>query len=1484
MDHFNDLNNNGVRDDNGKVFSEPDFAGRLGALEFDPTSTDPYMFDVDNDGDGVPDSVWVDAGLPVQSSADGRLYKPLVAIMVIDMDGKINLNAHGTIHHTVAAGGSYGDVRGNTNLAYGGYNPANPVVALPIGQGYGPAEVNPAAVGSLFGSPSLGPATLGRLLVGTDVPAERVMGRYGEVVGDMLSARPGMATDGATLPRDFVQELSQWELPIDFWNTSGAALATSYSSPADLNGNGSIAYDLVGQPLYVSNLNIPLLQTNPLFLSAGVGEPLDNVNDPYEIDLSACAAHIGYVRATESVNRPIDSPFTVFELERLLRFNDADARDLPDRILQLAQPLLGESSGASPYNFTPLADGGSAPQIDQQMGRRLVTTCSFDTPTYSLSPLTSTAVTDFTSNTTLNPTGQTPKNLGELLAARLQVENSSVNPLLLRNALVGLPPTGGGPRNLRSFDALLSPELLAGLRMDLNRPFGNGRDDIPTHAGTPGRGIVDEPLESRSEGFEDDPPQWLWNQFPAYSDLTVRADGDNNGIQRDPLDGNDPYAHGIRIRQYYARQLYVLARLVLNKEFEQLVGRFTAISSPHPTAEAARRFAQWAINVVDYRDPDSIMTPFPYDIYPFKDDVNNDGYTWDVDSIYQPRTETGAGIPRTDIVWGMERPELLITETFAIHDRRTKDTAVGNGNTKTTTDPQYPDPHFDQLRRPVGSLFVELFNPTGLSEHTPAEVYENSAVGTSLRLDKRVPGGKIGGSQVDIGDPIWRMAIVDPDKLQNTSTSKFDRDVFQRSPNLDFNKATAQSPQASQIPANFIERTVFFTSSDPGVSVRPHSPERFYRKGAAAIHILPQQYAVIGPADKTVIQANGSQGTGFSISLDEPMVGGPGNASGIQTTLASDPTPGVDVRPAVGVVVNEPRRLSISEPYVGSNSNYDNWDSGHDSSLSADVEAPLGTPDDVPWDLNDSDLKFTGTETGETNSSNPSSDIGYRIVALQRLADPTRPFHATANPYLTVDSMPVDLTAYTGEGTVGTTEVPGFTTEDFRFGSRQRDGTAKVVMAGTNVPNLWKSVADTPRMNDPADDGGATNPVQTLGFLNHPYRVAAGGRMGVSDLAGIANAIPNYLGAPGTAPLTNPVGRPFSSFLWPNRPFVSNTELMDVPWAGPAEVLNEYSLWPRSDTVANDPLPYNPKSAPTYRDAPNRHLLNYFDSDTSNLSSANHELNFHRLLEFVQVPSRFAGTKEMLPPADFVRGNHTLHPPFNFVSRYRDPGRINLNTVLDRSQTLRAIMNGAEQLNTSWGNNANQLWQRVVTSRRGYGTASLNPLAPNPNVPTFFANPFRSYSGGNLVPIDAMRRQAAVPGGAYQHMVDSTLLRPDPSNTDQPLFTFDPSQAYLNGDTNAAVRNLIFQKLGNTVTTRSNVYAVWITVGYFEVDQVNTTNPQVAAAYPDGFRLKQELGVDTGDIERHRAFYIVDRTIPVGFRRGEDMNVEDAILLRRFIE
>lgn len=51
---------------------------------------------IDNNNDGIPDGIWIDAGLPIQARSDGRRVKPLVFYTVIDMGSKLNVNAHGS--------------------------------------------------------------------------------------------------------------------------------------------------------------------------------------------------------------------------------------------------------------------------------------------------------------------------------------------------------------------------------------------------------------------------------------------------------------------------------------------------------------------------------------------------------------------------------------------------------------------------------------------------------------------------------------------------------------------------------------------------------------------------------------------------------------------------------------------------------------------------------------------------------------------------------------------------------------------------------------------------------------------------------------------------------------------------------------------------------------------------------------------------------------------------------------------------------------------------------------------------------------------------------------------------------------------------------------------------------------------------------------------------------------------------------------------
>jgi hypothetical protein len=56
------------------------------------------------------------------------------------------------------------------------------------------------------------------------------------------------------------------------------------------------------------------------------------------------------------------------------------------------------------------------------------------------------------------------------------------------------------------------------------------------------------------------------------------------------------------------------------------------------------------------------------------------------------------------------------------------------------------------------------------------------------------------------------------------------------------------------------------------------------------------------------------------------------------------------------------------------------------------------------------------------------------------------------------------------------------------------------------------------------------------------------------------------------------------------------------------------------------------------------------------------------------------------------------------------------------------------------------------------------------------------------------------------------------------------------------------------------------------------------AIYPDGYTYGKELGSDFGETERHRGFSIIDRSVPVDFRRGNSSNYKNSILLQRVID
>ncbi len=604
------------------------------------TSTSPTPpWDVDNDGDGVPDSVWIDLGYPVQSTADGRLYKPLFAILCLDLDGRLNVNTAGTTEQIAAS---------HTATPAGPYAGGNASPALPRGLGTGPAEID---VTAMVGLPPAGSSVSKTGFDKTDFTA--MISRKSGVTFDGRYGDASSGTPQAGIPGTFdkLGLIKHFQYPDDTFNMTSVPFSLSaYGSPSDLWGRMTVALDFRGQPYYYK----PNL-TNTTYATPNMWQG-EMLNSPYDLNLSRDLGSAGVAYQANTA----DNPFTVYELERLLRRQDIDSQELPQRLWQL--------SGIASKNNTP--------QVQLQLPREL-TTDSWDPPV---------------------PSTTYPPKARQGVAALAPAERYSahhitemVTGLMLSNTN---NPTGSMTNATvnAAIRDLLPEDLIAGLRMNINRPFGIGRD-------ADGNGIVDEPTGSELTGTANHGAWWTMGNLysslgQAYSNYKTAFLNLTNGMNVTGPKANDKNRRRVNAneelmsRQLMARYLYVLARLFIDDKFLVSPNNKWFQNDPFdPSIQgdqakmykaSVRRIAQWAINVVDFMDADSIMTPFEYDLFPFSTvdlitmqpkDPANPGRTWCVDGII----DDGSGNISADdtkswrgLVWGCERPELVDHGNFRV--------------------------------------------------------------------------------------------------------------------------------------------------------------------------------------------------------------------------------------------------------------------------------------------------------------------------------------------------------------------------------------------------------------------------------------------------------------------------------------------------------------------------------------------------------------------------------------------------------------------------------------------------------------------------------------------------------------------------------------------------------------------------------------------------------------------------------------------------
>ena len=325
--------------------------------------------------------------------------------------------------------------------------------------------------------------------------------------------------------------------------------------------------------------------------------------------------------------------------------------------------------------------------------------------------------------------------------------------------------------------------------------------------------------------------------------------------------------------------------------------------------------------------------------------------------------------------------------------------------------------------------------------------------------------------------------------------------------------------------------------------------------------------------------------------------------------------------------------------------------------------------------------------------------------------------------------------------------------------------------------------------------------------------------------------------------------------------------------------------WRSSLLLKNFGVATGGTDAYTKSDQPFPQMINFFyDNDTSATDKPNWKL--HRLLDLVHVPSRFVGTELQGRPDSFaMAGNHAFHPPFNRIPTYREPGKVNINTIVSQD-VWRGVMNLWPNSAGVPSGTADALWGNLIASRRGYAGRAAFAIDPAGTFPTQFANPFRSYAGRYMIPdvspSDGDAGTNLLATSVIGREVNATLLRAYPDHVGDPAVrTPHRGQHQLQQPRPKPLLPLPGARAAGQ--PRDHAVERLRDVDHGRVLRGEADAPDLAN-HPDGYQLGQELGSDTGETRRHRAFYIIDRSIPVGFQRGKDLNVENAVLLKRYIE
>jgi hypothetical protein len=820
------------------------------------------------------------------------------------------------------------------------------------------------------------------------------------------------------------------------------------------------------------------------------------------------------------------------------------------------------------------------------------------------------------------------------------------------------------------------------------------------------------------------------------------------------------------------------------------LGRIQAQQATADEYAAVRYLAQLAVNIVDYVDDDDVITPFPW---------NNVGaFPWNAPSdavakAYEPQSQSPGW------VFGVEAPKLVINEAYC---------ELQNDPTEKTQAPMTgPAP---PSRQPFQFCFwLELYNPTPAASPpldtttTPGVVQPAPERKDPEKVSTRTPVHDRMAAQLDwipnnplyptrnFPYPIYEVAILDENTLGQSLKSRDNTDGW-----------LSESIQQSAVR---IQTTAIGSGTpsnpDPGDPYTSYFDANFVEPTAGVYNTqtakLPrnQGFYVLAPQISSDFQLD--QGT------------------------SADMTPTMRMRKS-GDTIEQPKPTApaLTDPVWGRKR-------GGLAQDGMTYAAPPAVKSTAQFAVNKGSFQGGRTHT----------------VLLRRLACPS----LDPNP-LVLD--PGD--ARYGQPFLPTKPFNPYVTVDYMSGVPTNDAV-KILPGNTALAGQW---------NDPAKGGNYMAPGLRRSIGRHqPYAAALADYTLPSAPANPVRATffsHNQGTQPNQQQATGAIDAPFDWLIHLDRAPTTVAELLNVSALPPHQLTQAF-------------LPF----------APNRYQPPAVDNTSIGTRTLANEIKYQHVAPWQDQNARIYRALEF-----FTVGDRSPYPG----TCGRVPGKVNINTAFDKvvfDALADAKVKGttpnsnffyetpgttpAGAVTDAWTTNAvNSLLQRKAGMITGTGPAIDRPFWPfaspveitdttNPNRDPQYAGTQYSYpfppppTAGGVAGIGI---GDTILGGTFtpQHSATQVSVEytptaglSNPYSYAQPpaQAAFDPSEKYP-----PYILNEMLTKIAGHVTPRSNNFAVFLTVGFFEVTNDTTLPVQLGA----------ELVSSNGKTIRHQMFSVVDRT------------------------